>query len=186
MDSFLWPRIIRHISGTSTDLEGHLPCQGHWIDKFKPEQKTTKTHAHTQNVVLWRKWLFWLKFTEICTLGSNWQVVSKGSDNVQATSSRWRHNGHDAVSNHQPHDCLPNRLFRRRSMKTSKLCVTGLCVGNSPMTGEVPTQKACNAESVSIWWRHQLLLLQIMRSRFDLHWNLFQSIQLTISQHWLR
>ena len=30
------------------------------------------------------------------------------------------------------HYCLLNRLFRRRSKKTSKLCVTGLCVGNSP------------------------------------------------------
>ena len=45
---------------------------------------------------------------------------------------RWRHNGRDSVSNHQSHHCLPNRLFRRTSKKTSKLCVTGLCVGNSP------------------------------------------------------
>ena len=42
----------------------------------------------------------------------------------------WRHNGHDGVSNHQPHDCLLNRLFRRRSKKTSKLRVTGLCAGD--------------------------------------------------------
>ena len=44
----------------------------------------------------------------------------------------WRHNDHDGVSNHQPHGCLLNRLFRRRSKKTSRLRVTGLCVGNSP------------------------------------------------------
>ena len=44
----------------------------------------------------------------------------------------WRHNDHDDVSNHQPHGCLLNRLFRRRSKKKSKLRVTGLCVGNSP------------------------------------------------------
>ena len=43
-----------------------------------------------------------------------------------------RHNDHDGVSKHQPHSCLLNRLFRRGSKKTSKLCVTGLCVGNSP------------------------------------------------------
>ena len=46
---------------------------------------------------------------------------------------QWRHNGHDSISNHQPHNCLLNRLFRRRSKKTSKLCVTGLCAGNSPV-----------------------------------------------------
>ena len=34
----------------------------------------------------------------------------------------WRHNDHDGVSNHQPHGCLLNRLFRRRSKKTSKKC----------------------------------------------------------------
>ena len=43
----------------------------------------------------------------------------------------WRHNDHDGVSNHQPHGCLLNRLFRRRSKTTSKLRVTDLCVGNS-------------------------------------------------------
>ena len=47
------------------------------------------------------------------------------------TSLQWRHNDHDCVSNHQPRCCLLNRLFRRRSKKTSKLHVTGLCVGNS-------------------------------------------------------
>ena len=45
---------------------------------------------------------------------------------------QWRHNDNDGVSNHQPHGCLLNRLFRPRSKKTSKLRVTGLCVGNSP------------------------------------------------------
>ena len=44
----------------------------------------------------------------------------------------WHHNDHSGVSNHQPRGCLLNRLFRRRSKETSKLRVTGLCVGNSP------------------------------------------------------
>ena len=68
--------------------------------------------------------------------------------------SQWRHNGRDGVSNHQPRHCLINRLFRRRSKKTSKLRVTGLCSGNSPVTGEFPTQMVSNAGNVSIWWRH--------------------------------
>ena len=46
---------------------------------------------------------------------------------------------------------------RRRSNKTSKLRVTGLCVGNSPLTGEFPAQRATNAENVSIWWRHHVI-----------------------------
>ena len=69
-------------------------------------------------------------------------------------SLQWRHNERDGVPNHQPHDCLLNRLFRRRSKKTSKLRITGLCEGNSTVTGDFPTQRASNAENVSIWRRH--------------------------------
>ena len=71
-------------------------------------------------------------------------------------SLRWRHNGRDCVSNHQPHDCLLNRLFRHRSKKTSKLRVTGLCAGNSPGTGEFQAQRPSYAENVFIWWRHHV------------------------------
>ena len=67
---------------------------------------------------------------------------------------QWRHNAYDGVSNHKPHDCLLNRLFRRRSKKTSKIRVAGLCAGISPVTGEFPAQMASNAENVSIWWCH--------------------------------
>ena len=71
-------------------------------------------------------------------------------------SLHWRYNGRDSVSNHQPHDCLLNRLFRCRSKKSSQLRVTGLCVGKSPGTGEFPVQMASNAENISIWWRHHV------------------------------
>ena len=67
---------------------------------------------------------------------------------------QWRHNERDGLSNHQCRVCILNSLFLCRSKKTSKLCVTGLCVGNSPVTGEFPAQRASNAENVSIWWRH--------------------------------
>ena len=67
---------------------------------------------------------------------------------------QWCHNGRDGISNHQLHDCLLSHLFRRRSQETPKLRVTGLCAGNSPVTGEFPTKRASNVENVSIWWRH--------------------------------
>ena len=75
---------------------------------------------------------------------------------ISCLSLHWRHNGRDSVSNYQPHDCLLNRLFKRRSKKTSELRVTGLCAGNSPATGEFPTQMASYAENVSICWRHHV------------------------------
>ena len=82
------------------------------------------------------------------------------------SSLQWHHNGHYSVSNHQPHDCLLNHLFRRRSKKTSKLRVTGLCVVNSPGTGEFPAQMASYTKNVSIWWRHH----HIWTQRVINHW----------------
>ena len=71
---------------------------------------------------------------------------------------QWRHNECDGVSNNQPHYCLFNRLFRRRSKKIKedqrKLRATGICEVNSPVTVEFPAHRASNAENVSIWWRH--------------------------------
>ena len=42
--------------------------------------------------------------------------------------------------------------------KTSKLRLTGLCAGNSLVTGEFPAQWASNSENVSIWLRHYGML----------------------------
>ena len=67
---------------------------------------------------------------------------------------QWRHNERDDVSYHRRLGCLLNHLIRHRSKKTSKLRVTGLCEGNSRVTGEFPSQRTSNAENVSIWWRH--------------------------------
>ena len=72
---------------------------------------------------------------------------------VCCDSLQWHHNELNCVSNQQPHDCLFNRLFRRRSMKISKLCATGLCARIS----QIARTKASNAEYVPIWWRHHYL-----------------------------
>ena len=72
------------------------------------------------------------------------------------TSLHWRHNDHDGVSNHQPHGCLFNHLFRRTSKKTSKLRVAGLSVGNSPGPVNSPhkgpvTRKMFPLDDVIMW-----------------------------------
>ena len=73
-------------------------------------------------------------------------------------SLQWRHNGRHGVSNHQLHDCLLNRLPRRRSKEASKVRVTGLCAGNSTVGGDFTAQMSSNAENASIWWRHHVEL----------------------------
>ena len=80
---------------------------------------------------------------------SSWKIYMR-----LLTRVKWITMTLDNVSNHQAHHCLLGRLFGRRSKKTSKLRVTGLCVGNSPGTGEFPAQMASYAENVSIRWRH--------------------------------
>ena len=101
--------------------------------------------------------LVWLVLDQYDYPGAS-DVILKDRGNMNwylsTTTLQWRHAGRDGVSNNQPHHFLLNRLFRRRSKKTSKLRVTGLWVGNSPVTGEFPTQMAGNAVTVSIWWRH--------------------------------
>ena len=65
---------------------------------------------------------------------------------------QWRHNEHKGVSIHR----VSNVYSTVCSGATSKLRVTGLCEGNSPVTSEFPAQRTSNAENVSIWWRHHV------------------------------
>ena len=71
--------------------------------------------------------VMWLNsLSALCPL-----MTTEGTE-IMTSPLQWRRNDHNDVWTHQPHGCLLNRLFRRRSKKTSKLRVTGLCVGNSP------------------------------------------------------
>ena len=90
-------------------------------------------------------YLSWLRY---------WHRGSR--NNRQLESLQRRHNGRDGVSKSTASPVFTQPLFGRRSKKTSKLRVTGLCVGNSQGTGEFPAQMASNAENVSIRWRHHI------------------------------
>ena len=108
--------------------------------------------------------VFWFQF-HLCLFPCAHSTISQHLQQVRQRlvveripnlSLHWRHDGRDGVSNHQLHDCLLNCLFRRRSKKISKIRVTGLCAGNSPVTGKFPTRMASNAENGSIWWSHHV------------------------------
>ena len=111
----------------------------------KPNDKVTTTEINNQT-----------RFVRILTvfLSRSFYDYCPRMDMISFLSLQWYHDGRDSVSNQQPHDCLLNRSFRSRSKKTSKLRVTGLCAGNSPVAGEFPAQRARNAENAAIWWRH--------------------------------
>ena len=97
---------------------------------------------------------WWLLSTQVCLSNHHYSSASAMRYLLQ-----WRHNGRGGVSNHQPRDCLLSCLIRRRSKKTSKLRVTGLCAG----TGEM----ASKAEYVSIWWRHHGHHISITGTRHE-------------------
>ena len=75
---------------------------------------------------------------------------------VPAVSLQWRHNGHDGVSNQQPCACLLNRRFGRRSKKTLKFRVTGLCEGNSRTNGT--SREKCYHLMMSLCSRTMVML----------------------------
>ena len=94
-----------------------------------------------------------------------WEVTSKLAHDITV---------HGSVPNHQPHDCLLSRLFRRRSKKTSKLRVTGLCAVNSLVTGEFPGQMASNVENVSIWLRNRGWFALCFLVNISWNWNVIR------------
>ena len=88
----------------------------------------------------------------------------------------WRHNERNGISNLRPHDCLSNRLFRRKSKKTSKLRVTGFCEGNSPVTGEFPAQRPVTwkmfqfEDSIMIWRKCTSILIYTEAEHYSWVW----------------
>ena len=66
-----------------------------------------------------------------------------------------------------------SNFYSAGDQRKDQLRVTGLCEGNSPVTGEFHAQRTSNAENVSIWWRHpELLLIVVCEVVFD--WNEFE------------
>ena len=50
-------------------------------------------------------------------------------------------------------------MLWRTSKKTSKLRVAHLCEENPPGTSGFPSQRASNAENISIWWHHHVWVI---------------------------
>ena len=118
-----------------------------------------------------------------------------GSGNCLLSLQR-RHNGRDGASNHQPHHFLLNRLLRRKSMKTSKLRVTGLCRGihrwpvNSSYKWPV-TRKMFRFDDVTMDWCWQCVNYTIeadtIRSPMNYSvWCLYRSLIINMPMFWVR
>ena len=107
-------------------------------------------------------------------------------------SLQWCHNGHDGIWNHKSHDCLLNRSFRRTSKKTSKLCVTDLCKGNSPVTGELSNKLLWGEFTSDQWIPHtkgqiSRKCFHLMTSSYHVYFSKFLIADEASwqDQHWL-
>ena len=94
-----------------------------WFQYFT----TKNTEVHLFKNTDWKRYQIWV------TPRSLYRDMNTCK---KVPSLLWRHNERDCISNHQPRDCLLNRLFRSRSKKTSNLRVSGFCAGNSRVVGE--------------------------------------------------
>ena len=112
---------------------------------------------HVQDFFLWYDTLHW-SYTKAILFYKIWITMEKSLVKLASGAKLsaviilsclfqtlpWHHNERDGVSNHQCLGCLHNCLFRHRSIKTSKLHITGLCQGNPLVTSGYPSQRASN------------------------------------------
>ena len=75
-------------------------------------------------------------------------IYAQSYDDIRyVLTLQWRHDERDGVSDHKPHDCLLNRLFRRRAKKYQISASLAFVQGihrwpvNSPHKGPVTPQK---------------------------------------------
>ena len=89
----------------------------------------------------WERISTWIMISNISQFRHSWNFNKKSLSKhhlwwvisyYQALSLQWCHNERGGISHHRQFDCLLSHL-RHRAKKTSKLCVTDLCEGNSPV-----------------------------------------------------
>ena len=122
---------VRHLNN-GTDHRHSKSC----CDQSSPARRTIIQYGYNINRLSAETVYNHIRIYICVYVGSalydHWTISLVPACRCQIIPLRRRHNGRDGVSNHQPHDCLLNRLFRRRSKKISKHRVTGFCEGNSP------------------------------------------------------
>ena len=120
-------------------LHGYFTGTGPSYDGPSASETTLKNKGKTEINILKIYIYIYLNIHDISEYQLSLILGVRSRDAVALTqktdSLQWRHNELDGVSHHWRIGSLLSRLFRRRSKKTSKLRVTGLCEENSPVTG---------------------------------------------------
>ena len=94
---------------------------------------------------------------------------------------QWCHNGRlNMASQITSLTIVYSTVYSGADQRKYQICVTGLWAGKSPVTGEFPSQRASNAENVSIWWRHHASV------RTSGYHSVYRSIGTSTHYHWSR
>ena len=126
--------ILRAVTWKASDrfndqLLTHTPHSSFFLSKY------TYQRSHCWWALNWvEDILAVFRYVALVLAGQHLEHYSKVPSSMTKPTLQWRHNELHGVPNHQRPDCLLNRLLSCRSKKTSKLCVTVLCEGNSPVT----------------------------------------------------
>ena len=81
-----------------------------------------------------------------------WRLFLDSSQSHQTL--QWRHNERDGISNHQPRDCLFNRLFKAQIKENIKAPRHWPSWGEFTGDRWIPRTKGQYHGKASIWWRH--------------------------------
>ena len=130
-----------------------IVCQFFWYKLSKYIFDLSEKY-NVRAFISYLKWAFLRPMLDSSTINNRGNSVS-----IWNLCTRFHYN--DVIMTQWRLKSPASRMFTQssiqaRSKKISKFRVTGLCVGNSPGTGEFPAQMASSAENVSIWWRHHV------------------------------
>ena len=113
-------------------------------------------HTYTSILCIWIS-------ASVCISGTMNIIMVIMMLGIMACTLQWPHNECDGVSNHHRLDCLFKRVFRRRSENTSKIRVTDLCEGSSPVTDESPHKGAVTRKMFRF---DDIIMIQVKPSTF--------------------
>ena len=90
---------------------------------MRPVQLTMTVFAGYTNLRLLGLWIF-----ALISFGRSYIYVAR-THLRHSSALQWRHIERDGISNHEPRDCLPKPLFRRRSKKNQSSALLAFLSG---------------------------------------------------------
>ena len=119
--------------------------------------------------------------TQICVTRPQWVNSATHITNT-ATPLQWRQNGRYSVSNHQPHDCVLNRLFRRRC-SASLAFVRGIHRGPGTSPHKWPVMRKIFPFDDVIMITHWRIKLRFHMCGYDGRREILQHLECQYEQH---